>query len=184
MSIDGREKVGTETLKNPKAFINYSQATGDVYENLEDYNPTKKRIVLEVFDDMIADMGSNKNLSPIVTELFLRGRKLYISLVFITQYYFRVPKTIRINRAHYFIKKIPNKKELQEIATNHSSDFHFKDFLKLYKDYTKEPYSFLVNDATLSLDNPLQFRKNLLQKWALMRKSKQLITKLSKAKIK
>ena len=93
MLIKGREKVGIENLKNLKAFIDYSQTIDDVYENLEDYNPTKKRRVLIVFDDMIADMESNKKLSPIVTELFLRGRKLNISLVFISQFYFKVPKT-------------------------------------------------------------------------------------------
>ena len=115
-----------------------------------------------MFDNMIADMESNKKLSPKVTELFLRGRKLNISLVFISQSYFKVPKTIRLNATHYFIMKIPNKRELQQIASNHSSDIDFKDFMKLYKDYTKEPYSFLVNDTTLSSDNPLRFRKNLL----------------------
>ena len=81
-----------------------------VYENLEDYNPKKKRRVLIVFDDMIADMKSNKKLSPIVTELFLRGRKLNVLLVFISQTYFKVPKTIRLNATHYFMMKIPNKK--------------------------------------------------------------------------
>ena len=73
-----------------------------------------------------------------------------------------MPKTIRLNATHYFIIKIPNKRELQQIASNHSSDIDFKDFMKLYKDYTKEPYSFLVNDTTLSPDTPLRFRKNLL----------------------
>ena len=101
--INGREKVGNENLKNPKAFIDYSQTTDDVYENLEDYNPTKKRRVLIVFNDMIADMESNKKLSPIVTELFLRGRKLNVSLVFISKSYFEVPKTIILNTTHYFI---------------------------------------------------------------------------------
>ena len=80
--INGREKVGIETLKNPKTFIGYSQTIDDVYENLKDY-PTKKSRVLIVFDDMIADMESNKKLSPIVTELFLKGRKLNISFLFI-----------------------------------------------------------------------------------------------------
>ena len=80
--INGQEKVGIETLKNPKTFIDYSQTIDDVYENLKDY-PTKKRRVLIVFDDMIADMESNKKLSPIVTELFLKGRKLNISFLFI-----------------------------------------------------------------------------------------------------
>ena len=83
--INGREKVGIKTLKSPKAFIDYSQAIDDVYKNLEDYNPTKKSIVVMVFDDMIADMESNKKISPKVTELILRRRKLNISLVcFIT----------------------------------------------------------------------------------------------------
>ena len=74
-----------------------------------------------------------------------------------------MPKTIGLNATHYFIMKIPNKSELQQIASNHSSDINFKDFMKLYKEYAKEPYSFLVNDATLSSDNLLQFRNNLLQ---------------------
>ena len=73
-----------------------------------------------------------------------------------------MPKTIRLNATHYFIMKIPNKRELQQIASNHSSDTEFKDFMKLYRNHTKEPYSFLVNDTTLSSDNPLRFRKNLL----------------------
>ena len=76
-------------------------------------------------------MGSNKKLSPIVTELFLRGRKLNISLVFISQSYFKVSKTIRLNVTHYFIMKIPNIRELEQIASNHSSDIGFKDFMKL-----------------------------------------------------
>ena len=83
MLINGREKVGIENLKNSKEFIDYSQKI-NVYDNLEDYNPTKKRRVIIVFDDMIADMESTKKLSPIVTELFLRGRELNISLVFIS----------------------------------------------------------------------------------------------------
>ena len=82
--INGREKVGTESLKNPKAFIDYSQAIGDVYENLEDYNPTKNKRVLVVFDDMIADIESNKNFSPKVPKLFLRGRIQYFSCFYIT----------------------------------------------------------------------------------------------------
>ena len=129
---------------------------------MENYNPTKKRRVLIVCDDMIADMESNKKLSPIVTELFLRRSKLNILLVFISQSYFKGPKTIKLNATHYFIMKIPNKRELQQIAFNHSSDIDFKGFMKLYKEYTKEPYSFLVNDRTLSSDNPLRFIKNLL----------------------
>ena len=160
--INGREKVGIKTLKNPKAFTDHSQTIDDVDENLEDYNPTKKRRVFIVFDDMIAAMESDKKLSPIVTELFFRGRKLNISLVFISQSYFKVPKTIRLNAAHYLIIKIPSKRELQQIASNHSSDIDFKYFMKLYKEYNKEPYSVLVNDTILSSDNPLRLRKRLL----------------------
>ena len=129
---------------------------------MDDYNPTKKRRMLVVFDDMIANMESNKNLSPIVSELFLRRRKLKISLAFISQSYFKVSKTIRLNATHYFIMKIPNRRKLQQIASNHSSDIDFKAFMKIYKEYTKEPYSFLVTDATFSSDNPLRFRKKVL----------------------
>ena len=82
MLITGRKKVGIKKLKNSKAFINCSQTIDDVYENLEDYNLTKKRRVLIVFDNMIADTESNKKLSPIVTELLLRGKRLNISLFF------------------------------------------------------------------------------------------------------
>ena len=111
---------------------------------------------------MIADIKSNKKVSPIVTELFLRERKLNISLVFISQSYFKVPKTIRLNATYYFIMKIPNKRELEQIASSHLPDIDFKGFMKLYKDYTKEPYSFLVNETFLSSDDLLRFRKNLL----------------------
>ena len=135
----------------------------DVYKNIEDYNPIKKRKVLIIFDDMIADMINNPiKLNPIVTESFIRGRKLNISIVFITQSYFKEPKGVRLNSTHFFIMKIPNKRELQQIALNHSSDIDFKDFMNIYKKYTKEPYSFLVNDTTLPSDDPLSFRKNLL----------------------
>ena len=112
---------------------------------------------------MIADMIHNKNLDSIVTELFIRGRKLNISLVFITQSYFKVPKDVRLNTTHFFITKIPNKRELQQIAINHSSDINTKDFANIYRKCTAEPYSFLVNDTTLASDNPLRFRKLFLK---------------------
>ena len=94
--------MGIEILKSPKAFIDYSQTNDDVYEGSEDYNRTKKRRVLIVFDEMIADMESNQKLNHKVTELFLRGRKLNISLVFISQFYFKVPKTIRLNGTLFY----------------------------------------------------------------------------------
>ena len=159
--INKREKIRLNHYDDPKAFIEYSNDMQDVYKNIDEYNPDKENKILIVFDDMIADMINNKKLNSIVTELFIRGRKLNISLVFITQSYFKVPKDVRLNSTHFFIMKIPNKRELQQIALNHSSDINSKDFIKIYKKYTAEPYSFLVNDATLASDNPLRFRKNL-----------------------
>ena len=121
----------------------------------------KKNKILKAFDDMIADMINNKKLKSIVTELFIRGGKLNISLVFITQSYFKVPKDVRLNTTHFFVVTIINKRELQQIAVSHLSDIDFKDFIKIYKKCTNIPFSFLVNDTTLASDNPLRFRKNL-----------------------
>ena len=85
----------------------------NVYKNINHHNPDKENKILIVFDDMIADMIQNKKLNSIVTELFIRGRKLNISLVFITQSYFKVPKDVRLNTTHFFIAKSPSKGELQ-----------------------------------------------------------------------
>ena len=104
-------------------------------------------------------MISNKKLNPIVTDLLVRGRKLNVSLVLITQSYFKVLKDVGLNSTHFFIMKIPNKRKLQQIALNHSSDINSKDFMKIYKKCTAESYSFLVNNATLASDNLLRFRK-------------------------
>ena len=133
----------------------------DVCKNIDHYNPNKENKILIVFADMIADMINNKKLNSIITKLFIRDRKLNISLVFITQSYFKVPKDVRLNTTHFFIMKIPNKRELQQIAINHSSDINTKDFINIYKKCTDKPYSFLVNDTTLASDDPLRFRKNL-----------------------
>ena len=142
--------------------MEYSNDMQDVHKNIEDYNPIKKRKILIVFDDMIADTINNNKLNPVVTELFITGRKLNIFIIFITQSYFKVPKDVRLNSAQFFIMKIPNKRELQQIALNHSSDIDFKDFMNIYKKCTTEPYSFLGNDTTIPSDDPLRFRKNLL----------------------
>ena len=112
---------------------------------------------------LLANLINNKKLNSVVTELFIRGRKLNISFVFITQSYFKVPKDVRLNCILSFIMEIPNKRELQQITLNHSSDTDFQDFIKIYTKCTAEPYSFLVNDATLTSDNPLRFRKSLLK---------------------
>ena len=114
------EKVGLDHFNDPKVFIDCSNDMQDVYKKIEDYNPNKKRKVLIVFDDMIPDMINNTKFKPVVTELFIRGRKLNISIVFITQSYFQLPKDVRLNSTHFFIMKIANKRELQLIALNHS----------------------------------------------------------------
>ena len=117
--------------------------------------------MLIVFDDMIADMINNEKLNSIVTELFIRGRKLNISLVFITQSYFKVPEDVRLNTSHFFIAKILDKRELQQNSINHSSDINTKDFANIYRKCTEEAYSFLVIHTMLVSNNSLRFRKNL-----------------------
>ena len=132
----------------------------DAYNNIDDCNPKRKRKKLIVFDDMIADIMFNKRFQAIIKELFISSRKLNISHVFITQSYFSVPKEVRLNSTHYLIMKIHNKRELQQIAINHSADIYYKDFFKIYRNCTKELYSFLTIDTTLPADNPMRFRKN------------------------
>ena len=158
--INIHEKVGIDHHNDPRAFIEYSNDMLDVYKNISYYNPEKENNILIVFDDTIAN---NKKLNAILTELFIRGRKLNISLVLITQSYFNVPKDVRLNTSHFFTAKIPNKRELQQTAINHSSDINTKDFANIYRKCTAEPYSFLVNDTTLASDNPLRFRKLFLE---------------------
>ena len=140
--INIREKVGIGRHNDPRAYIEYSNNMHDVYKNIDDYNPDKDNKNLIVFDDMIADLIKNIKLNSIVTELFIRGGKLNISLVFITESYFKVPKDVRLNTTHFFIAKIPNKRELQQIAINHSSDISTKDFINICKECTGKPYSF------------------------------------------
>ena len=149
---------------NSGASSEYSNDIDDIYKNIEEYNPKKEHKMLIVFDDMIVDMISNKKLNPIVTELFVRGTKLKSSLVFVTQSYFRLPKDVRLYSTHYFIMKILNKREIEQIAYNHLSDIVFQDFMYLYQKYTAKPYSFLVIDAILVSDNPLRFRRNLIER--------------------
>ena len=125
-----REKVGLDHFKDPTAFMKYSDDTQDVYKNIEEYNSGKERKVLIVLDDMIGDIINNKKLNPVAAELFIRGIRLGISIVFITQSYSKVPKDVRLNSAHFFIPKIPNKRELQQTALNHSSDIDLKNALQ------------------------------------------------------
>ena len=110
--IKKREDAVTKHFNDPNAFIDCSNTMDDVYENIDDYNPSRKRKVLIVFDGIISDIMANKKFQAIIKELFIRCRKLNISLVFITQSYFSVPKDVRLNSTHYLIMKINNRKEL------------------------------------------------------------------------
>ena len=133
----------------------------DVFINIDDYNiGRRRRRLLIVFDDMIADIISDKKFKALVKELFIRSRKLNISIVFITQSYFRTPKDARLNSTHYLLMKIQNKKELKNIAQDNSGDVHFKDFLNIYKNCTSEPYSSMIIDTTLPSGHPMRFRRN------------------------
>ena len=131
--IKKREDVGIKYCNDPNAFIECSNTMDDVYENIDDYNPNRKRKILIVFDDMIADIMTNKKFQAIIKELFIRCRKLNISLVFITQSYFSVPKDVRLNSTHYLIMKISNRKELQNVAINHFVDIDYNDFVRIYR---------------------------------------------------
>ena len=112
---------------------------------------------------MIADMINNKKLNPVVSELFVRGRKLNISFIFIHSHILKYLKKLDSILHTFFIMKIPNERELQHFAINHSSDIVFQDFKMNYEKYTAEQYYFLVNETTLQSDNPLRNRKNLLE---------------------
>ena len=123
----------------------------------------KKTLIL--FDDMIADIVSNKKIQAVVNELFFRSRKVNISLVFIIQSYFSVPKYIRLNSSQHLIMKINKKRELQNIARSHSANIDYKDFMKIYRDSTKELYYFLTIDTTLPASDPLRFMKILFHSY-------------------
>ena len=123
---------------------------------------TGKKKILIVFDDMIADIISNKKFQAVIKELFIRCKKLNISLVFVTQSYFSAPEDIRLNSTHYFIMKINNERELQNIAINHSVDIDYNNFVKIYRECTREPYSFMTIKTTLPANDSLRFRKDLL----------------------
>ena len=134
----------------------------DVYENIHDYDPSRKRKILIIFDSMIADIMTSKKFQAIMKELFIRCRKQNISLVFVTQSYFSVPRDVRLNSTHYLIMKINNKRELENIAINHSADIDNQDFMKIYRECTNEPFNFLTIDTTLPASDPLRFIKKLV----------------------
>ena len=133
----------------------------DVLDNINNYNKNRDKKVLIVFDDMIADIMKNEKFKAIIKELFIRCRKLNISVVFITQSYFRTPKDARLNSTHYILMKIDNKKELKSMAEEKSGHLYYKDFLKMYNYCTKEPYSFMTIDARPNAT--MVFRKNFTE---------------------
>ena len=155
--IKKHEDAGIKHLNDSNAFIESPNTMDNVYDNIDDYNPTRRRKI--DFDDMIADIISNKKIKAVVKELFIRCSKLNISLVFIPQSYFSVPKDVRLNSTHYLITKINNREELQNITITHYVDINHKYFMKIYREYTKEPYSFLTIDTTLLASDPLRFTK-------------------------
>ena len=158
--INKREQAGIKYFNDPTAFIEYSNDMNDVFTNIDDYNKERKRKILIVFDDMIADIMSNKNFKAIIKELFIRCRKLNVSIVFITQSYFRTSKDARLNSTHYVIMKIQSKKELQSIAQENCGDIDLKDFLNMYQKFTNDLYSFIIIDTTLPSRHSMRFRKN------------------------
>ena len=130
------EDAGIKHLNDSNAFIECFNTMNDVYENIDDYNSSIKRKVLIVFDDMIAEIMTNKKFQTIIKGLFIRSRKLNISLLFIARTYFSVPKDVTLNSTHMIIK-INNKKQLQNFAINHSADIDYKDFTEIYRECTK-----------------------------------------------
>ena len=141
-----REQAGIRNLNNPHAFIVYSNDMNDALEDINNFNKNRDKKVLIIFDDMIADIMRSEKFKAIVKEIFIRCRKLNISIVFITQSYFRTPKDARLNGTHYILMKISDKKELKIIAEENSGHLDFKDFLKIYNYRTNEPYSFMMVD--------------------------------------
>ena len=145
--INKREQPGIKNLNDPHAFIKYSSDMNDVLEDSNNYNKKRDKEVLIIFDDMIADIMRSEKFKAIVKELFVRCRKLNISIVFISQSYFRTPKDATLNSTHYILMKMGNKKELKSIAEENSGHLDFKDFLKIYNYCTKDPFSFMMVDT-------------------------------------
>ena len=157
--INIREQAGTKNLDDAHAFIEYSNDMDDVLDDINNYNKNRDKKVLIIFDDMIADIECNKNFKRIIQELFYRARKINVSIVFITQSYFRALKDARLNSMHYILMRIGNKKELKSIAEEKSGHLDYKDFLKMYNYCMKEPYSFMTIDARPTAAT-IPFKKN------------------------
>ena len=156
--INKREQAGIKNLNDPHAFMKYSSDMNDVLDDINNYNKNRDKKVLIIFDDMIADIMRSEKFKAIVKELFIRCRKLNISIVFITQPYFRTPKDSRLNSTHYILMKIGSKKELKNIAEEKLGYLYYKDFLKIYNYCTREPYSFMMINT--SPPARVTFKKN------------------------
>ena len=156
--INKREQAGIKNLNDPHASTEYSDDMNDVLDDINNYNKNRDKKVLIVFDDMTADIEYNKNFKQIIKELFYRARKINVSIVFITQPYFRALKDARLNSTHYRLMRIGNKKELKRIAEEKSGHLDYKDFFKMYNYCTKDPYSFMTIDTRPTAT--IQLKKN------------------------
>ena len=154
--INKREQAGIKNLNDPKAFIEYSDDMDYVLDDINNYNKNRDKKVLIFFDDMIADIEYNKNFKRIIKELFYKACKINVSIVFITQSYFRALKDARLNSTHYILMKINNKKELKRIAEQNAGPLDYKDFLKMYNYCTKEIYSFMTIDTRPTASIPFK----------------------------
>ena len=154
--IKKREDLGINNLNDRSAFIEDSNIMVDVYNNIDDCNRKRKTKILIVFDDLIADIMTNKTFQAMVKEPFIRCRKLSISLPFNTQSYFKVPKDVRLNSTHYLIMKIHGRKELKNFAFNHSADIDYKYLQKLYK----KTLFFFYYLYYITCCQPMRFTKN------------------------
>ena len=128
-----KKQAGIKNLNDTTAFIEHANTMDDIYDNIEDYDKKRKRKVLIVSDGMISHVMSNKKAQQVLKQLFIRCRKLNISLCFLTQSYFSVSKDVELNCTHYIIFKLNNKRQLQNIAINHSADIDYKNFVKIYR---------------------------------------------------
>ena len=126
-----KKEAGTKNVNDPTAFIECSNAMDDILENIEDYNKNRKRKILTIFDNMISHVMSDKKAQRVLKDLFIRCRRLNISLFFLTQSFFSVPKDVRLSCTHHIIFKLNNKSELQNIAINHSADIGYKDLIRI-----------------------------------------------------
>ena len=156
--INKREQAGIKNLNDLHAFIEYSHDTNDVLDDINNYNKNRDKKVLIFFDDMIANIEYNKKFKRIIKELFYRARKINVSIVFITQSYFKALKDAGLNSMHYILMKIGNKKEFKKIAEEKSGHLDYKDFLKMYYYCTEDPYSFMTIDTRPTATIP--FKKN------------------------